>query len=98
MQTWHTPCPHTFVMHTAYLEYTTKKGPYTQPFEKINILFTIFSFYALSCRSFAALAVGNHVEDNRHQKHAAFYHILPGIADPHNGHTHVDDAQKERTA
>ncbi|MDE6960941.1 MAG: hypothetical protein K2P27_08780, partial [Lachnospiraceae bacterium] len=33
-----------FALFLAYLEYTTKKGLYTQPFEKINILFTILRF------------------------------------------------------
>jgi hypothetical protein len=42
---------------------------------------------------FTALTVGYNVENNCDQQNAAFYYVLPGVADTHDGHTHVDDTQ-----
>ena len=43
------------------------------------------------------LPVGNYVKDNCNQEHTTLYYILPGIADTHDGHTHVDNTKKKCT-
>ena len=46
-------------------------------------------------RTSGRFSVGKHVKHNSDQKHCTFDDILPGIADSHDGHSHVDDAEQE---